>query len=90
MCLSIHSTKAQFICLINLLVDPWCNTNFADHRSVSGIFKRQDEYISLFNARQTMEGKMYDMAFPLLNSLILGSVAVLGIIHLYRFRKENG
>jgi len=32
---------------------------------------------------------MYDMAFPLLNTLILGSFAVVAIIHLYRFRNEN-
>lgn len=32
---------------------------------------------------------MYDLAFPLLNSVILGSFIVFGVVHLYRFNCEN-
>lgn len=32
---------------------------------------------------------MYDLAFPLLNSLILGSFAVAGMVHLYRFKNSD-
>lgn len=32
---------------------------------------------------------MEDLAFPLLNSVILGSVIVIGAVHLYRFYRET-